>query len=89
MAQGAVRLVGLLVAVVVALALGIVAPDVFAQAYPVRPVRLIIPFSPGGAADVPSRAVMQRLSEALGQQVVIENRGKANLRLFPATGSGG
>ena len=43
-------------------------------AWPARAVRLIIPFSPGGAADVPARIVMQRLSEVLGQQIVIENR---------------
>ena len=46
----------------------------FAQGYPTRPVRLIIPFSAGGAADVPARILMQRMSEALGQQVVVENR---------------
>jgi len=45
-----------------------------APAWPARAVRLIIPFSPGGAADVPARIIMQRLSEVLGQQVVIENR---------------
>lgn len=45
-----------------------------AQTYPMRPVRLIIPFSPGGAADVPGRILANRLTEALGQQVVIENR---------------
>jgi tripartite-type tricarboxylate transporter receptor subunit TctC len=45
-----------------------------AQNYPVRPVRLIIPFSAGGNADVPGRILMQRVSEALGQQVVVENR---------------
>ena len=45
-----------------------------AQAYPARPVRLIIPFSAGGAADVPGRVLTPRLSEVLGQQVVIENR---------------
>jgi len=45
-----------------------------AQAYPARPVRLIIPFSAGGAADVPARILMQRLSETMGQQVIIENR---------------
>jgi tripartite-type tricarboxylate transporter receptor subunit TctC len=45
-----------------------------AQTYPTRPVRLIIPFSPGGAADVPGRILADRLTHALGQQVVIENR---------------
>lgn len=56
--------------------LGLVAAAVEAQAqaYPARPVRLIIPFSAGGAADVPGRILTQRLSGTLGQQVVIENR---------------
>ena len=45
-----------------------------AQNYPLRPVRLVIPFSAGGAADVPGRILTQRLSEALGQQVVVDNR---------------
>lgn len=45
-----------------------------AQAYPSRPVRLIIPFSPGGAADVPGRILGDRLTQAVGQQVVVENR---------------
>jgi tripartite-type tricarboxylate transporter receptor subunit TctC len=44
------------------------------QAYPARAVRLIIPFSAGGAADVPLRILAQRLSDALGQQFVVENR---------------
>ena len=45
-----------------------------AETYPSRPVRLVIPFSPGGAADVPGRMVAQKLSELLGQQIVIDNR---------------
>ena len=45
-----------------------------AQTYPTRPVRLIIPFSAGGAADVPGRILGQRLAEGFKQQVVIENR---------------
>ena len=45
-----------------------------AQNYPTRPVRMIVPFSPGGAADVPGRMLMQKLTEALGQQVVVDNR---------------
>jgi tripartite-type tricarboxylate transporter receptor subunit TctC len=50
------------------------ATDVLAQSYPARPVRLIIPFSAGGAADVPGRILADRLTAVLGQQVVIENR---------------
>src|SRR5918912_726434 len=58
-----------------ALALGACALDsAHGQNYPARPVRLIIPFSPGGAADVPGRILADRLTHALGQQVVIENR---------------
>lgn len=45
-----------------------------AQTYPARPIRLIIPFSAGGAADVPGRILAQRMAEVLGQQVVVENR---------------
>lgn len=42
--------------------------------YPARPVRMVIPYSPGGAADVPGRIVAQKMSEILGQQIVIDNR---------------
>ncbi len=45
-----------------------------AQNFPTKPVRMIIPFSAGGAADVPGRIVMQKLGEALKQQVIVENR---------------
>ena len=46
----------------------------WAQAYPTRPVRLIVGWPPGGGADTVSRIVGQWLSERLGQQVIIENR---------------
>ena len=49
----------------------------FAQTYPARPIKWIVPFPPGGPTDTFSRAVAQQLSEALGQSVVIENRGGA------------
>ena len=45
-----------------------------AQSYPTRPVRMIVPFAPGGASDVVGRIIAPRLGDALGQQVVIDNR---------------
>jgi tripartite-type tricarboxylate transporter receptor subunit TctC len=45
-----------------------------AQDYPSRPVRIIVPFSPGGAVDGPTRVVAQELTKRLGQQVVVDNR---------------
>ena len=45
-----------------------------AQTFPSKPIRMIIPFSAGGAADVPGRIVTQKLSEAIKQQVLVDNR---------------
>ena len=45
-----------------------------AQAYPSRPVRLLVGFAPGGGTDVMARLLQPGLSERLGQQIVIENR---------------
>ena len=49
-------------------------PPVAAQTYPVKPIRFIIPFTPGGNTDVLGRLLGQKLTEAWGQQVVIDNR---------------
>ena len=56
------------------------AANVLAQDYPSRPIRLIVPFGPGGGSDYVGRLVGQKLSEQMGQQVVVDNRpGAASL----------
>ena len=69
-----IRLFALIMA---AMSLALAAPS-FAQNYPNRAITLIVPFAPGGPADVLGRLVGQKMSEDLGQQVVIDNRSGAN-----------
>jgi tripartite-type tricarboxylate transporter receptor subunit TctC len=60
-----------------ALLLATLASVAAAQSYPVRPVRLIIPFPPGGSNDIVGRMIAAQLGDRLGQQVVVDNRGGA------------
>jgi tripartite-type tricarboxylate transporter receptor subunit TctC len=55
----------------------LIASAATAQDYPTRPVRIVIPLSPGGTTDVPGRIIAQKLSETLGQQFFVENRAGA------------
>jgi tripartite-type tricarboxylate transporter receptor subunit TctC len=62
----------------IVLVLGVLAAiPAWAQDWPAKPVRFIVPYPPGGGTDVIARIVQHRLSEALGQTIVIENRGGA------------
>jgi tripartite-type tricarboxylate transporter receptor subunit TctC len=65
-----IRLLGLLIALFPLLG--------FSQGYPNKPLRMIIPFAPGGASDFVGRIIQPRLSEVLGQQVIVENRAGAS-----------
>jgi tripartite-type tricarboxylate transporter receptor subunit TctC len=53
------------------------ATTLLAQPYPSKPIRLLVPFGPGGVGDITSRAVMQKMSESTGQQIIIDNRPSA------------
>jgi tripartite-type tricarboxylate transporter receptor subunit TctC len=65
----------------IALSTACLVPAAHAQEYPARPIRIVVPFSAGGAVDGPTRVIAQELSKRLGQQVNVENRPGAGATL--------
>src|SRR5688572_28873564 len=61
-------------ATIVAAAWAATVPDLSAQTYPARPIRVIVPFAPGGNVDINARNIAPRLGELLGQQAIVDNR---------------
>jgi len=60
-----------------ALVLAVVASPVSAQGFPSRPLKLVVPYAPGGSADSVARIVARKVSENMSQPIVIENKGGA------------
>src|SRR5512147_309838 len=61
-----------------ALVVATVLPAHAAERYPTKPIRVIVPFPPGGSTDFNARSIQDKLSDLLGQQIVIDNRGGAS-----------
>ena len=71
------RLIGVTLSLFLALGLTLACTGVSAQNYPSRPIRLVVPYPPGGPLDIMARAIGQKLTEAWSQPVVVDNRAGA------------
>src|SRR5688572_20265750 len=65
---------GLTVALALCATVGTHAQTKDTPRYPTKPVRVVVPFAPGGPSDLPARIVAQKMTEAWGQQVIVDNR---------------
>ncbi|MFD1701407.1 Bug family tripartite tricarboxylate transporter substrate binding protein [Methylopila henanensis] len=79
------RFGGLLGGAAGAAALGTLARPALAQSFPSRPITMIVPFAPGGSTDLVARLVAAKMGDALGQQVLVDNRGGAGGNLGAGT----
>lgn len=68
-----------------AAALAAVCAAAAAQAYPSKPIRFLLPFAPGGIGDITARIVAQKMSDNIGQQVVVDNRPGAGMVISAST----
>src|SRR6187455_1790135 len=68
-------------ALAMAVALATLCSTAVAQPYPVKPLRLIVPNTPGGGTDTVARLISEKLSPSLGQQIIVDNRGGAGGRI--------
>ena len=71
----------LLIALVTGLTTLAIGSHAIAQSYPTRPIRVVVPFPPGGGADVLVRPLAPKLAEIIGQQIVVDNRPGANANI--------
>ena len=64
--------------------LALIAFNLQAQTYPVKPIRLVVPFAPGGSSSIVARAVAAEMEKGLGQPIVVDNKpgGGGNVAMF-------